>query len=175
MRMRTSTRAALAVLTATVLVVSAGRAAAQGCCGVGGAHAGHGAAAHAPAGRLSPLLASYDKIHASLADDSLSGVADAAGTLAKLAAGDPTKALPADIAAQAGALAQAQDLVAAREGFKRLSASLIGFLEGRKIGTGYLVVYCDMARASWLQKDPTVRNPYFGKSMSRCGEVKKAI
>ena len=183
MRIGTPTLALMGVIMASTLTITAFRAKAQGCggCGPAGSHAGHdghtghATAAQAPAGPIASVLANYDRIQASLAGDSLAGVADAAGAIAKLAASDPAKALPAEIAAQAGALAQAQDLAAARESFKQLSASLISFLERRHVGTGYLVVYCDMAKASWLQKETTVRNPYYGKSMLKCGEVKKAI
>lgn len=183
MRIRKPTLAVLAIIAASALTITAVRAKAQGCghCGPTGSHAGHdGHAGHATAAQaaaepIASLLANYDRIQASLAGDSLAGVADAAGAIAKLAAGGPSKPLPAEIAAQAGALAQAQDLTAARESFKQLSASLISFLERLNVGTGHLVVYCDMAKASWLQKETTVRNPYYGKSMLKCGEVKKAI
>jgi hypothetical protein len=30
-----------------------------------------------------------------------------------------------------------------------------------------------MANADWLQKEPTVNNPYFGKEMPHCGEFIK--
>ncbi|MBI5686724.1 MAG: DUF3347 domain-containing protein [Verrucomicrobia bacterium] len=175
--MRTSARAltaAMAVLTFSFATVGAQ---AQGCggCGSGAGHGGHAHAAQAAAGPTTPILVNYDTIQVSLADDSLRGVAEAAGAIAKLAAADPTKTVPADLAAQAGSLARAKDLAEARESFKQLSASLIGFLERQKVGTGHLVVYCDMAKASWLQREPSVRNPYFGKAMLKCGEVRRAI
>jgi hypothetical protein len=122
------------------------------------------------------VLANYDKIQVSLATDTLNGVQGAADAIAKLVAGDSMKMLPAELAAQADALAKAGDLAAARESFKQFSASLVGALEAAKVQTGrYYVVYCDMAKGSWLQTDKTVRNPYYGKSMSQCGEIKRAI
>jgi Cu(I)/Ag(I) efflux system membrane fusion protein len=43
----------------------------------------------------------------------------------------------------------------------------------------YYVIECPMAfdntGARWLQTDKTVRNPYFGSSMFKCGEVVKQI
>jgi hypothetical protein len=35
------------------------------------------------------------------------------------------------------------------------------------------VAYCPMVRKSWLQKDGTISNPYYGSSMQTCGEFKK--
>lgn len=184
MRLGTPTRALLGVITASALIMTANRAQAQGCggCGSDAAHAGHGshgghaAAAQTPAEPIPSVLTHYGKIHASLASDTLEGVAAAAGILAKLVAGDPAKKLPAALAAQADALAKISDLAAARENFKQLSAALINALEAAKVRTGHhCVVYCDMAKGSWLQTDKTVRNPYFGKSMLQCGEVKGAI
>jgi hypothetical protein len=34
------------------------------------------------------------------------------------------------------------------------------------------LAYCPMVRGSWLQKDETIRNPYYGKGMLTCGEFK---
>jgi len=34
----------------------------------------------------------------------------------------------------------------------------------------YAVNYCSMADRHWLQKDKKLKNPYYGKSMSDCGE-----
>jgi hypothetical protein len=36
---------------------------------------------------------------------------------------------------------------------------------------GIDVVFCSMAKGSWLQKRGEVRNPYYGSSMLTCGEV----
>jgi YHS domain-containing protein len=84
----------------------------------------------------------------------------------------PAKTLPADLAAQADALADARTLATARDSFKRLSDLLRAYLEKEKIGTGrHFLVRCDMAKASWLQTDKTVANPYYGKSMLRCGQI----
>jgi len=121
------------------------------------------------------VLASYDTIQAALASDTLNGVPAASAAISKLVAGDAMKMLPAELAAQAGALAQASDLAAARESFKQLSATLISALERRNVRAGRFVVYCGMAKAAWLQTDKIVRNPYFGASMSGCGEIKKAL
>jgi len=182
MRIGIPTLAVLAIITASALTVSAVRAKAQSCggCGPAGSHAGHEghagpAATQAAMEPIPSVLASYDTIQAALAGDTLNGVPAAGAAISKLVAGDAMKMLPAELAAQAEALAQAADLAAARENFKQLSATLISALERKNVRAGRFVVYCGMAKAGWLQKDKTVRNPYFGASMTTCGEVTKAL
>jgi len=52
---------------------------------------------------------------------------------------------------------------------------LIEYLERENVQTGqYVEVYCDMAKASWLQMDRKIRNPYYGKEMLECGEIRRA-
>lgn len=115
----------------------------------------------------------YLKIQGDLANDSLTGVAGEAGAIAKALEGDSMKMLPAAVATEADALAQARDLQTARAAFKPLSNSLIKYLADHQAQDAYVEVYCSMARASWLQADKKVSNPYFGQAMPTCGTIKK--
>ena len=109
----------------------------------------------------------YVKIQTALAADKLDGVRDAAEAISKL--------LPAPVADQAGAVAAANDIETARTRLKPLSVSLIQLLDRENFKTGrYLEAYCDMAKAPWLQAGRDVRNPYYGKGMLECGEIRKA-
>jgi Cu(I)/Ag(I) efflux system membrane fusion protein len=54
-----------------------------------------------------------------------------------------------------------------------LSDALIKYLADHKVRSAYVEVYCPMARASWLQADKNVNNPYMGQAMSGCGEIKE--
>ena len=126
----------------------------------------------APSG--APLQAALDKyiqIQTALAGDSLKDVAAAAAEIASIAkAGDAT------VATQAEALAKTTDIQAAREAFKPLSAALIKALSSQKSISGqYYEAFCPMANASWIQAGKKITNPYFGASMSGCGEIRKAI
>lgn len=124
---------------------------------------------------MEPVKLIYDHyltIQADLANDTLEGVADNAGAMAKAVQDDSMKMLPAEVAAQAETLAKASDLKTARAAFKPLSNSLIKYLADHHAKDAYTEVYCPMARASWLQKDGNVNNPYMGKAMSKCGEIK---
>jgi hypothetical protein len=119
------------------------------------------------------VLDNYLAIQKELTRDSIKGIDEHANAIAKAVNGDDMKMLPSDVATQAQALAKAKDLKAAREAFKPLSASLVKYLADSKAGKGtYHEAYCPMAKASWVQTEKEVRNPYYGKSMLDCGELK---
>jgi hypothetical protein len=118
----------------------------------------------------------YLKIQTALAKDSLAGIPENAGAMAKAIKGDDMKMLPPEIARQSEALADAKDLKAARKAFKPLSESLIKYLADHKVKSGgYTEAYCPMAEASWLQEGKKVSNPYMGKEMLTCGEIKRSF
>jgi hypothetical protein len=144
-----------------------------------------GASAHAGAedfdAAMSPILATYLEIHDTLASDQVDGVAERARSIGK-AAGmlDPTgvtgkhadhyKTVPEKLGKAAAAMSEASDLAEAREALKELSKPLAMWATMSK-PEGISVVYCSMAKASWLQKGGSVRNPYYGASMLTCGQV----
>lgn len=137
-----------------------------------------GAAGCAPAGPpmaepVKSVLNEYLTIQSNLASDTVQGMDEHANAIAAAVKGDAAKTLPPDVARQAETLAQAKDLKTAREAFKPLSASLIKYMSDQKAGKGvYHEVYCPMADASWLQTGKDIRNPYYGKEMLDCGELK---
>ena len=115
----------------------------------------------------------YLKIQGELAKDSIKGVDEHAAAIAKVVKGGAMKMLSSDVAKQADTLAQAKDLKAARAAFKPLSASLVKYLADNKSGVGtYHEAYCPMVKASWLQTGKAIKNPYMGKQMLSCGELK---
>jgi hypothetical protein len=172
---------------------------AQGCCGggamkegcsmggMGGAdgHTGHvptaATTASADTAPVKPVFAqpvqlvfdNYIKVQEALVENSLKGLSTAGAAMAKAIQGDSQQALPAKVATQAEALGKAKDLAAARAAFKTLSDSLIEYLQGQQAAAGtYHVAYCPMAKASWIQIGTTVMNPYMGRSMPHCGQLK---
>jgi hypothetical protein len=115
----------------------------------------------------------YIAIQKSLASDSMKGVDEHANAIAATTSSADNKGLPQDTAKQAEAVAKSKDIKVARQAFKPLSASLVKYLAQNKAGKGvYHEAYCPMAKASWLQTEKEVRNPYYGKSMLDCGELK---
>jgi Cu(I)/Ag(I) efflux system membrane fusion protein len=127
----------------------------------------------AAAASLQAALDKYIQIQTALAGDSLKGVPEAAAEIASIAeASDGAVSVPA----QAGVLAKAADIQAAREAFKPLSAALITALSSQKSISGqYYEAFCPMAKASWIQVGKMIANPYFGADMSGCGEIRKPL
>jgi len=122
------------------------------------------------------LVESYLAIQSALAADSIDGVRSAAGHVAHGAGRLKAKAPAAfeRVSKASKVLASAKDLAAARLAFKELSAATIDLNDRGLLGKRDLVaVHCSMAGASWLQTGTAVRNPYYGKSMLACGEVRK--
>lgn len=129
---------------------------------------------------MQPVLQSYLKIHDLLSNDSTRGLETEARAIFEAAArldeasvteehADHYEGLPEKIRRAAQALAGASDLPSARESFKQLSRPMAmwGTMSNP---VGVQVMFCSMAQASWLQGQGEARNPYYGKSMSSCGE-----
>jgi Cu(I)/Ag(I) efflux system membrane fusion protein len=130
---------------------------------------------------MGPILESYLHIGDALSADSLDGVRTKAEAVAKQAgtldsasvSGEHAahyKNVPANLKKAAQALSKAQSLDDARESFKKLSQPMAMWATMSK-PKNIDVVYCSMAKASWVQKRGKVRNPYYGPEMLDCGEV----
>lgn len=131
--------------------------------------------------QMQVVLADYLKVHAALAADKLDGVARAAKKISKAAAGlNPAlvtgehsghfKKIPQNLTAAAANLAKAKTIEAARAAFKELSKPMAMWASMSK-PSGVNVVFCSMAKGSWLQKAGAIRNPYYGAKMLNCGAV----
>ena len=76
---------------------------------------------------------------------------------------------------------QAKAIEPMREGFEKLSIELIAIVGqfGVQPGKTLYKMNCPMAfnnkGADWLQTDEDIRNPYFGASMYKCGQVIEVI
>ena len=100
------------------------------------------------------FLAAYEKVRSALAADDLGGAKAAADNL-----GD------------AGAdLAKSTSLKEARVAFEKLSDKAKQLVAGQ---SGYYVVNCPMLKKDWVQTSEKIGNPYYGKEMAGCGEIKK--
>jgi hypothetical protein len=100
------------------------------------------------------FLAAYDKIHHALVADDLAG----------------TKKAAADLGPSGVELANSKSLDEARSAFSKMSAEAEKLVAGQ---SGYYVMYCPMKKKDWVQTSAKVENPYGGKEMLTCGEVKK--
>ncbi len=131
--------------------------------------------------QMGPIFEEYARVRAALASDSTEGVAGAAARIEALAGkldtsrvtgehADHYRKLPDQIQASARKLREAKGLEGAREAFKELSRPLAMWVTMSE-PAGLNVVYCSMAKGSWVQKGATVANPYMGAKMLRCGDI----
>lgn len=113
-------------------------------------------------------LKAYHQVHDALAKDDLASAKKSASELAEKA----TAAKCGPAAKQhADELTKSNSLESAREHFKAISEECIKMAAGID---GQYVFTCAMAKAEWLQTDSKqVSNPYMGKKMPTCGELKK--
>lgn len=111
------------------------------------------------------LLSAYVQTSDALASDDFAAAKSAAGILVDKA-GNADQPV---IAKQAGAVANAVDISAARKAFKPLSVTIESLAVGEK---GYTIMTCSMAKADWVQTSAEVKNPYLGQAMQTCGEPK---
>ena len=100
------------------------------------------------------FLGSYEKVRHALVADDLTGAKEAAK----------------ELGASGTALSQSKTLDEARAAFLRSSAEAEKLAVGQP---GYYVMHCPMKKADWVQTTSKVENPYAGKEMLSCGEVKK--
>jgi hypothetical protein len=122
----------------------------------------------APAELPGTITEPYLRIQTALAADKIDGVK---GDALAIAAAAKELEDSEKVVEPAKQLAEAKDLAAARKTFGVLSEELV-----KRVGKStdaLKIAYCPMAAKPWLQKDSSIRNPYFGSGMLTCGEIKK--
>ena len=100
------------------------------------------------------FLAAYEKVHHALVADDLAGAKKAAS----------------DLGTEGAELAASNSLTDARAAFEKLSEKAKRLAAGQ---SGYYVVNCPMLKKDWVQNSEKIGNPYYGKEMASCGEIKK--
>jgi hypothetical protein len=100
------------------------------------------------------FLSGYEKAHTALAADDLKGA----------------KAAANDLGNEGAELSKSSSLKEARTAFERLSAKAKQLAAGQP---GYYVYHCPMLKKDWVQTSTTTANPYAGKDMVGCGEIRK--
>ena len=74
------------------------------------------------------------------------------------------------------AISQTKDLKLQREKFATLSANLFTLAKTVKLTTEPVYLqYCPMKKASWLNNNKAIKNPYYGSAMLTCGSVKETL
>ena len=100
------------------------------------------------------FLTSYGKAHDALVADDLAGA----------------KRAGADLGPDGADLSKSKSLDEARIAFGKLSDKAVKLAAGQ---SGYYVAHCPMKNKDWVQTSTTIANPYGGKEMVSCGEIKK--
>lgn len=125
------------------------------------------------------FLEEYAKIHEALVSDRTDGVVEAASRIARTAremAGhaEANEKAIYEALALAASKVQGTSIESLRQATRELSVALDRALRAGKV-EGWFLLYCPMAEGYWIQKEQAVRNPYYGKSMLRCGEIVPAV
>jgi len=100
------------------------------------------------------FLTAYGKAHDALVADDLPGAKKAA----------------TDLGPAGAELGKSKSLDEARTAFGKLSGKAVKVAAGQ---SGYYVAHCPMKNKDWVQTSTTISNPYGGKEMVSCGEIKK--
>ncbi len=100
------------------------------------------------------FLAAYGKVHDALVADDLDGAKQAA----------------ADLGPAGADLSKSKSLDEARSAFGKLTDKAVKLAAGK---SGYYVAHCPMKNKDWVQTSTTIANPYGGKEMVSCGEIKR--
>ncbi len=85
------------------------------------------------------------------------------------------------VSSQARRAAEFEDIDSIRRSFAEIAKAMNNALErfGNPLETELTIAFCPMAQngkgAKWGQRSPAIRNPYFGASMLKCGEVSVSL
>ncbi len=130
---------------------------------------------------MNKITVEYIKIKDTLVNDKTENVNDIAKVILhltkKLDAStvmgehkDHFKDIPTNISVAATDLSKAKNIKSMRKSFNDLSKPMAMWATMMK-PVGINVAYCSMNPGSWLQMGTDIRNPYYGASMLKCGEI----
>jgi len=112
-------------------------------------------------------LLQYEAVRVALANDDLNGAKKAAAELAAAAKKESAN----EILDASLKLSETNSLGDARKSFQSISVEVEKWIKGEP---GYYAVTCPMIKGSvWIQTTSKIGNPYEGKEMQECGEIKK--
>jgi Cu(I)/Ag(I) efflux system membrane fusion protein len=131
-------------------------------------------------GAVVKMLAAYDDARAILASDSIDGMDDAGRSLRE-ATEEARSGAPAALGDALGRIARhasemegAGDIVAARRAFGELGRDLVPLVAmDQRLAQSLYLFECPMEQGfnRWIQKAPSMENPYKGQSMLQCGST----
>lgn len=137
--------------------------------------------------QISAALKGYFDVKNALVDSNAETASTAADSLVeKLAAIDDTKMTSTQSAVwgkrstalkkDASHIAKNKEISHQREHFETLSINMYAVIKAIAANSADVYLhYCPMKKASWLSESKEVKNPYFGKKMLDCGDVKATL
>jgi hypothetical protein len=130
--------------------------------------------------QVAKLYQNYIAIKSSLASDDADKTSKAATEFIKTASAIDYKLVSEGnlnvLRKDATVISEARNISAQRETFMNLSDNMIALTKEFKLSENPIYVqYCPMADGSWLSDESKIINPYYGKSMLSCGNVKSTI
>ncbi|SMP28282.1 DUF3347 domain-containing protein [Chryseobacterium profundimaris] len=130
--------------------------------------------------QVSLLYQNYISIKSALASDDAEKASKAASQFIKSSSDVKSNIISekelTTIKEDARIIAASKNIAAQRKSFYQLSDHMIALTKEFKVSQNPVYVqYCPMAEASWLSDESKIINPYYGKSMLSCGNVKSVI
>ena len=153
--------------------------------------AGNNTPSSTKGGSVNDVIAGYLELKNALANDNANGASSAAGRINTTIATVDGSAFSADqkkvyddvkddIIEHADHIASnGSNIAHQREHFDMLSQDIIDLVKATGTGQTLYRDFCPMYNnkkgAPWLSETKEIKNPYYGKEMSKCGEVKEEI
>ncbi|KQM49921.1 DUF3347 domain-containing protein [Chryseobacterium sp. Leaf201] len=130
--------------------------------------------------QVSKLYQNYIAIKSALASDDADKTSKAATEFIKTASAVDYKIISegnlTTLKKEATLISDARNIAAQRETFFNLSDHMIALTKEFKLSEKPVYIqYCPMADGSWLSSEKQIANPYYGKSMLTCGNVKSTV
>lgn len=130
--------------------------------------------------QISKLYQNYIAIKSALASDDADKTSKAATEFIKTASAVDYKIISegnlTTLKKEATLISDARNITAQRETFFNLSDHMIALTKEFKLSEKPVYIqYCPMADGSWLSSEKQIANPYYGKSMLTCGNVKSTL
>jgi len=130
--------------------------------------------------QVSVLYQNYIAIKSALASDDAEKASKAASQFIKSSSDIKSNIISekelTTLKEDAKTIAASKNISAQRKSFYKLSDHMIALAKEFKVSQNPVYVqYCPMAEGSWLSDESKIINPYYGKSMLSCGNIKSTI
>ncbi len=86
------------------------------------------------------------------------------------------QALQEKLVSDAKSISSTKDIVKQRDHFELFSEHFYTLAKAVKLSSAPVYqAFCPMKKASWLSSEKSIKNPYYGKQMLTCGNIKETL